>query len=88
MTNPCPVCGYPLDFPAADHNIFPSCGTEFGYSDLGRSHRELRANWLKAGAPWFDTSIGPPPDWNPYLEIDNLISDRSRIRTSEQVHRT
>ncbi len=86
MTNLCPVCGYPLDFPASDNNICPSCGTEFGYSDLARNHRELRANWLEAGAPWFDTLTGPPPDWNPYLQIDNLISNRSAF--AEQGKRT
>jgi uncharacterized Zn finger protein (UPF0148 family) len=51
MMNLCPECGFPLDFPDADNNICPSCGTEFGYSDLGRTHKQLRANWLKAGAP-------------------------------------
>ncbi|MGH9585295.1 MAG: hypothetical protein ACRD4O_20455 [Bryobacteraceae bacterium] len=74
MMNPCPVCGYPLGFLPTDFNICPSCGTEFGYSDSGRSHKELRANWLASGAKWWDTSTAPPPNWNPYLQIDNLIS--------------
>lgn len=72
MVNICPVCGYPLQWPPRDFHICPSCGTEFGYDDAGRSHEELRSQWLDGGARWWSTSTPPPANWNPYFQLGNL----------------
>lgn len=37
-----------------DHFTCPSCGTQFGYDDIGRTIRELRNMWLRAGGRWFN----------------------------------
>lgn len=43
MTYRCPVCAYDaLTTAPVDLSICPSCGTQFGYDDVGRSHKELR----------------------------------------------
>jgi hypothetical protein len=64
----CPVCAYSeMPYPAADYNICPSCGTEFGNDDILLSHDELRAQWLAGGAHWFFGN--PPAGWNPYLQL-------------------
>jgi hypothetical protein len=73
MVNICPVCGYSLQWPPMDFHICPSCGTEFGYDDAGESHANLRLRWLEGGACWWSTSTPPPPNWNPYVQIDNLL---------------
>jgi hypothetical protein len=66
----CPVCGYGyLDEDAMNHDICPSCGTEFGYDDVGFSHEELRKEWLRNGGKWFDRSITPPPHWDPWRQV-------------------
>ena len=66
----CPVCGYPdLEQPAADHNICPSCGTQFSYHDSRTSHAELRREWLKRGALWHSRRIGPPTGWDPFAQL-------------------
>jgi hypothetical protein len=74
MRDICPVCGYPLPFPAADYNICPCCSTEFGYDGSGRSHAELRAIWLRSGARWWSPSTPKPENWDPYLQLNNLIA--------------
>ena len=76
MVNLCPVCGFSMDHPAADFHICPSCGTEFGYDDANRTYAELRAAWLRTGAPWWHPVIPPPDHWDPLMQIDNLISVR------------
>lgn len=73
MVNICPVCGYPLQWPPIDFHICPSCGTEFGYDDAGHSHADLRARWLESGAHWWSTNTLPPANWNPDVQLDNLI---------------
>lgn len=79
----CPVCGYRfLPEDALNHGICPSCGTEFGYDDVGRSHEALRSEWLRAGGEWFDKSIGPPSNWSPYIQVMTAFE---RIRFSGQV---
>jgi len=60
--NVCPVCGYFLEHPPADFTICPSCRTEFGYDDAGRTHAELRDSWLRGGAQWWSESVPKPPD--------------------------
>jgi len=70
-TYQCPVCGYDaLSDPA--HNTFeicPCCGVQFGYDDFNTSHDELRRQWLKKGAPWFNPAIKPPPGWDVYTQL-------------------
>jgi len=66
---PCPVCGYGLRSPAEDFTICPSCGIEFGYSDEGVSHAELRREWIRFECPWSSTSIPEPQGWNPYEQL-------------------
>ena len=70
MTYTCPVCGYPeLEDPPENHEICPSCGTQFGYHDFTRSHAELRARWLERGAAWHSRVDPPPPNRNPYQQL-------------------
>ncbi len=73
MVNICPVCGYHMQWPPIDYHICPSCGTEFGYDDAGRSHADLRSQWLEEGARWWSTHTPPPTNWNPYVQLDNLV---------------
>jgi hypothetical protein len=71
MKYTCPVCGYgDLTDPPMDYEICPCCGTEFGYDDVTVTHEELRQRWLIAGAPWFDHTAPPPPNWNPNVQLD------------------
>jgi hypothetical protein len=65
----CPVCGYEMDDPPQDYNICPSCGTEFGYHDSGRTYEELRRIWLNSGAPWWSPVDKKPLGWNPYKQL-------------------
>jgi len=73
MVNICPVCGYQMRLPPIDFHICPSCGTEFGYDDAGRTHADLRSQWLDGGAQWWSTDTPPPANWNPYVQLENLI---------------
>ncbi len=59
---PCPVCSFPMDDPASDWNICPSCGTEFGLHDVNSSVDALRKYWLDNGAKWW-AKFEPKPDW-------------------------
>jgi hypothetical protein len=77
MVNMCPVCGYLMQYPPKDHHICPSCGTEFGYDDAGRTHAELRAEWLRAGANWWSPVNPRPGNWEPYIQLNNIIDARS-----------
>lgn len=79
----CPVCGWGyLAKDAINHDICPSCGTEFGFDDFAVSHSELRRLWLDEGAPWFNTDNGPPPGWNAVRQVleglgeIGLVSDK------------
>jgi hypothetical protein len=66
----CPVCGYgQMPYPAARHEICPSCGTQFGYDDCVQTHRALRNAWLETGGPWFSPVHPRPEDWNPFLQV-------------------
>ena len=67
MTYVCPVCGYSqLEHPPQDFTICPSCGTEFELDDEVRSPEQLRRDWLRAGAPWFDPEVPQPRGWRQY----------------------
>jgi hypothetical protein len=79
MVNLCPVCGYHMAYPPSDYHICPSCGTEFGYDDAGRSHVELRKLWLLTGPKWWSPVDPQPPDWNPLFQISDLISWSSSV---------
>jgi len=68
-TYPCPVCAYGLDTPAANFTICPSCGVEFGYSDIGVTHKELRREWIQFNAPWTSSVIRKPFYWNPWVQL-------------------
>ena len=76
QTYVCPVCGYdsltepPYDaYGCALFEICPSCETQFGYQDAGRSHEDLRESWLRAGAPWHSKVIAPPSEWNAIRQL-------------------
>jgi hypothetical protein len=72
----CPICYYPkLQFPPADYNICPSCGTEFGYDDFSKSAEELREEWIRGGAKWFSDTTRPPEGWNPYIQLNYYPSN-------------
>jgi hypothetical protein len=53
----------------ASFEVCPSCGTEFGYDDVKRSHAELRNAWLAAGAPWRSRATKPPLGWTPLEQL-------------------
>jgi len=64
----CPVCYYgQMQYPAADYNICPCCGTEFENDDDDRTHAELREAWVENGAKWFFRQ--PPATWNPWQQL-------------------
>jgi hypothetical protein len=66
---PCPVCGFPLKYPADDFNICPSCGVEFGYETAGRTFDELRREWIRAGAHWTSRVDERPTTWNAWKQL-------------------
>lgn len=74
MANICPVCGYSMERPAADYRICPSCGTEFGYDDAGRSYATLRSAWLRAGAHWWSRSRAMPAEWDPFTQLNAVLT--------------
>lgn len=81
MTYTCPVCGYSeLDEPPANFSICASCGTEFGYHDSRKSHAKLRAEWLYAGAKWFDTCLGMPEGWGPIAQLERAGLFEKNVR--------
>lgn len=81
----CTVCGFPsLPNKPADHEICPSCGTQFGYDDYTTSHAELRAKWLAAGANFFIKAL-EPHKWNPYRQLQEaglLIAKEKETKTT------
>lgn len=81
MENMCPVCGYNMEDPPHDFNICPSCGTEFGNSDVNASIKELRSAWLRSGAKWWSPVDIPPDGWDPYEQVSDLL-DRPRQHAS------
>lgn len=65
----CPVCGYHMEDPPERHNICPSCGTEFGYHDSGRTHEQLRRLWACSGASWWSPVDLKPNNWDPCKQL-------------------
>ncbi len=72
VENLCPVCAYELDDPPRDHNICPSCGTEFGLHDVNATIEELREAWIKTGPKWWSETDPKPADWNPFVQLARL----------------
>lgn len=69
----CPVCGFnKLDLPPTNHNICPSCGTEFDLDDVGVSVQQLRENWVNRGSVWWSLYDRSPANWNPILQLQNV----------------
>ena len=60
-----------MQYPAADYHICPSCGTEFGYDDAGRTHAELREQWIRTGLTWWSPVDPKPEGWNPIIQMVN-----------------
>ncbi len=84
MPYSCPVCGYPgLEFPPTDFEICPSCGTEFEYHDAGKTHEELRLEWIGNGMHWFSHALHPPLNWNPVQQL--MAGGYLRIRTQPAI---
>lgn len=79
MVNICPVCGFLMRYPARDWNICPSCGTEFGYDDAGRTHAELRHAWIDRGMQWWSPVESPPDGWNALEQLNNVVVFRQQI---------
>lgn len=91
MSLTCPVCGYDkINEPTLKWSICPSCGTQFGLSDNGRTHAQLRHDWIYGGAAWQDDYILPPPYWSPISQLRNIgynctRADRRSINGRETV---
>lgn len=63
-----------MEDPPQEYNICPSCGTEFGYHDSGRTHEELRHIWLSSGAQWWSPVDEKPDRWNPYEQLKKALA--------------
>lgn len=92
MSLTCPVCGYDkINEPKLKWSICPSCGTQFGLSDSGRTWEQLRHDWIyDDGATWQDGYFSPPPYWSPISQFRNIgynctIADRRSINGRETV---
>src|SRR4051812_48316988 len=70
----CPVCGYKrLRYPAADEGVIcPCCGTQFGYSDAGTTHAQLRREWVREGMKWYSRVTPAPEGWNPAEQLGDI----------------
>ena len=82
----CPVCGYKgLRHPPENHLICPSCGTQFGYSDVGSKPKaeiwaDLRLYWINNGKTWHSKVVPKPSLWNADKQlIDANLFDASWI---------
>lgn len=72
------VCRYPdLDEPPYDQHgyasfdIYPCCGTEFGYDDANTSHDELREKWIKIGFKWLVKASMSKFGWDPIKQLSD-----------------
>jgi hypothetical protein len=68
----CPVCGFLMKYPAADFNICPSCGVEFGADDVDHSIQDLQQYWIARGMQWTSPVSPRPSHYNPLEQIKNL----------------
>lgn len=92
MTLTCPVCGYDqINEAQLKWSICPSCGTQFGLSDNGRTYGELRHDWIyNTGAQWQDAYLQAPRHWSPVSQLRNIgyectEADQRRIAASASV---
>ena len=78
----CPICGYtqlsepPYDeYGCSSYDICPCCGNQFGYSDSGFSHKDLRKVWVSEDCRWNSAVISPPENWDPIAQLkkQNLL---------------
>ncbi len=68
----CPVCGYnQMARPPQNGSLCECCCTEFGVSDVGRTHDQLRDIWIKHGTTWRGEAV-PPPDWSACQQLRNI----------------
>ena len=82
----CPVCGYnQLEDPPAYDEICPSCGTQFGYHDHRRTHKELRLLWIRRGAIWHSKVDAIPIKWNPIrqLRLAGFLGEQEGLTETE-----
>ncbi len=74
MRYECPVCGYDqLPSPPADYTICPSCGTEFGVSDVEYTLDELQSEWVRSGYRWHSRVVQRPTHWNPSEQLLRVV---------------
>ena len=86
MEYTCPVCGYDhLEDPAANDEICPSCGTQFGYHDHRKTHTELRNIWL-TNPIWHSTIDEQPLNWNPYTQLANLKTKQVKTKSTSKTN--
>lgn len=83
----CPVCGYkdldeaPYDeMGCASYNIFPSCGTEFGYDDSNLSHTQLRKQWIASGMRWWSINQEQPCGWDSEKQLESAFHKHIEFR--------
>lgn len=78
----CPVCGYPelseeiyTAGRGASFEICPSCGFEFGVSDmdLGITYQQWRRKWIENGMVWWSTHRKAPQNWNPKEQVSKVM---------------
>ena len=70
MSYMCPVCGYPdMEEPPEDFEICDCCGTQFAFHDDVKSHKDLRAEWIGRGAPWFSEVVHAPWGWDVFAQL-------------------
>ena len=81
----CPVCGFGMEDPPRGNNICPSCGTEFGYHDAGRTFQDLRLRWLLSGAQWWSAYDKKPEGWDPLEQLKSLEPVAASAWTSTSV---
>lgn len=85
ITTPCLVCGYilndyPWDGDSPSYDICPSCGIQFGYTDMAggdkEKRRELyktwRERWIAGGMTWSSVGNLPPSNWDPKKQLENI----------------
>ncbi|MGI8849196.1 MAG: hypothetical protein ACR2HT_03400 [Pyrinomonadaceae bacterium] len=85
----CPVCGYKkMTHPPNDYYICPCCGTEFEADDFEVSHSRLRQKWQDNKMQWFSRRTPKPYDYNPELQLRNLLGFKGRAETLNTVSKT
>lgn len=74
----CTVCGFrglaapPYRDGQASGETCRCCGTEIGVDDKAMFPQVLRRRWMREGMPWWDIVGGPPPGWDPQLQVEAL----------------